>query len=183
LTGLSRRHLATSRTEAPMPKRSYPRVRYTGELATPIRMQEYKNVDAAIEIIDNRLTTLASVHNVDLEGPNAGWDLAIALAHAHVPGLRLPKLRKPRRQATWLAGRGELLRWEIDAARKNFNGRIAKAIAHLRADKTKLWSEWPLETLAARYREACRRYRSASQPERIKLALMAHDAKRLIYVP
>jgi hypothetical protein len=157
----------------PMPKRSYPRTQYTGELATPIRLRDYENLDAALEAYDKKVETLASVHNVDLESPNAGWDLAIALAHAHVPGLRLPKVRGPRRKATWLAGLGEVLRWEVDAARKRFNGKIGKAIAHLCADKSKVWSKHPPETLATRYREASKRYRSASQRDRITLALMA----------
>jgi hypothetical protein len=68
-----------------------------GNLATPIRLRGYENVDAVVEALDNKLETLASVHNVNLENPNAGWDLAIALAHAHVPGLRLPKFRGSRR--------------------------------------------------------------------------------------
>jgi hypothetical protein len=156
-----------------MPKRSYPRFKYTGELATPIRLQA--NDSAAIDAYDAKLTMLASVHNVDLEGPNAGWDLAIALAHAHVPGLRLPKVRIPRRTATWLAGLGEALRWEVDATRKQFKCTICKAIAHLRADKKKVWSEYPQKTLETRHREASRRYRSASQRDRITLALMARN--------
>lgn len=161
-----------------MPKRSYPRAQYTGELATPIRLRDYENnLDAAVEALDSRLEMLASVHNVNLENANAGWDLAIALAHAHVPGLQLPKVRGPRREATWMAGLGEAWRWEVDAARKLFKGKIGKAIAHLRADKSKVWSKHPPQTLAARYRDASRRYRSASQRDRIALALMARAAK------
>ena len=41
-------------------KRPYPRVRYTGELATPIRTQDYENDNALIDVIDNKLKTLAS---------------------------------------------------------------------------------------------------------------------------
>ena len=82
-----------------MSKRSYPRVRYTGELAKPIRLQDHENDDAAIEAFDNKLKTLASLHQVDPEGPNAGWDLAVALVQAHVPGLRIPSALEESPQA------------------------------------------------------------------------------------
>jgi hypothetical protein len=102
-----------------MSKRPYPRVRYTGELAKPIRMQDYENDNALIDAIDNRLKTLASLYGVDPEDhPNAGWELATLLAHAHVPGLRIPRSRGVRRKATWLAGWGEWLRWEVDDIRE-----------------------------------------------------------------
>ena len=156
-----------------MSKRSYPRFRYTGELAKPIRLQDDQSADVA-EVFKNKLKTLASVHKVNLEGPNAEWVLAIAVMQAHVPGLRVTKGRG--RKRTWLNGLGEALRTEIDATKERLNCTIGKAIAHLRADKSKRWSKYPPQTLAARYRDATRRYRSASQRERIVLTLMARDA-------
>lgn len=159
-----------------MTKRSYPRVRYMGELARPIRLQDHENADAAVEVFDNKLKTLASVHKVDLESPNAGWDLAVELTQAHVPGLRITKGRVRGRKRTWLDGLGEALRGEVNAIRERPNCTVGKAIAHLRADKSKRWSKYPPQTLAARYRDASRRYRSVSPRERIVLVLMARDA-------
>jgi hypothetical protein len=156
-----------------MSKRPYPRVRYTGELAKPIRMQDYENDNALIDAIDNRLKTLASLYGVDPEDhPNAGWELATLLAHAHVPGLRIPRSRGVRRKATWLAGWGEWLRWEVDDIRERDHCTITKAIAQLRADKSKPWRKHPQGTLEARYRDASRRYRAASPRDRIAWALL-----------
>jgi len=144
-------------------------------LATPIRPHDRESDDAAMDAVDHKLTTLALVHNVNLEGPNAGWDLAIALAQAHVPGLRFAEARGGvRRKATWLAGLGELLRREVDDIREQRHCRQGKAIADLRADKSKRWSKIPPLTLAARYGEASRRYRCASQRDRMVLGLMAN---------
>jgi len=162
-----------------MAKRSYRRVRYTGELATPIRLQGHEGDDAAITALDNKLKALASLYHVDLDGPNACWDLTIALAQAHVPGFRLKRARGgARREATWLAGLGEWLRWEVDATKKEFDCTIVQAIARLRADKSKPWHKHKPQTLAARYREADRRYRSGSPRDRIAWALLARDARQ-----
>ena len=161
-----------------MSKRSYPRVRYTGQLAKPIRLQDYENDDAAAQAFENKLTTLASVHNVDLENPNAEWDLAVAVMQAHVPGLQITSGRRRGRKSTWLAGLGELLRREVDDTMQRLNCKPITAIAHLRADKSKSWSNHLPQTLAARCRAASRRYRAASQRDRIVLGLMANAIAR-----
>lgn len=163
-----------------MPKRSHPRVRYTGELAIPLRLQDFENEDALKDAIDNKLKSLTSQYGIDPEDSNAGWELAIALAHAHVPGLRIPRPRGVRRRPTWLAGLGEWLRSEVQAIEKRDKCTITKAIAQLRADKSKPWRQHKPLTLAARYRDASRRYRAASPRDRIAWALLAQEA-RLIW--
>jgi hypothetical protein len=159
-----------------MSERPYPRVRYTGELARPIRLRDYENPDAAAEVIENRLKTLASVHKVNLNSPNASSDLAVALMQAHVPGLRITSGQGRGRKRTWLDGLGEALRIEINDIREQFKITVSEAIARLRGDKSKPWSDHRPQTLAARYRDASRRYRTASQRDRIALALMAREA-------
>ena len=89
-----------------MSKRSYPRFRYTGELAKPIWLQDDQSADVA-EVFKNKLKTLASVHKVNLEGPNAEWVLAIAVMQA--PRSRLAGNKRARPQWTARNGLGEAL--------------------------------------------------------------------------
>jgi len=149
-------------------------VTYTGELARPIRAKDCSNVDKVIETLQSRLPALAEFHGVNLEAHNAIPSLLFALIQAHVPGFRIQK--PPGRPRTWEDGLGEAWRIEVEETKQRLNCSIRAAIEHLRAEKGTPWSAKSEENLEPRYRDADRRYRSASPRDRIVLALMARKA-------
>ena len=157
-----------------MARRRNWRVPYTGELARPIRVRDYPDVDKIIETLKSRLPALAEFHGVDLEADDAIPSLLFALIRAHVPGFRIQN--PPGRPRTWEDGLGEAWRIEVEETKQRLNCNTRAAIARLRAEKGTPWSAKSEENLEPRYREADRRYRSASKRDRIVLALMARKA-------
>lgn len=153
-----------------MARRRNGRVPYTGELARPIRA-DYSDIDKVIETLKSRLPALAEFHGVDPEAHDAVPNLLFALIQAHVPGFRIQK--PPGRPRTWEDGLGEAWRIEVEETKQRLNCSIRAAIAHLRAEQGTPWSSKSEENLEPRYRDAERRYRSASPRDRIALVLMA----------
>lgn len=166
-----------------MPKRAWPLIRYTAELAQPIYapvaglppelVQEAE--DRAYDTLNGKFPGLFALYEIDPD-EEQGWKmLTYALAMEHVPGMRILYEPGPRpaRQRTCQAGLGEELLKDVE---EKANGKlsIAATIRELRKDPNKTWREHPQETLETRCHEARRRRRVMLQ-RRAELAKIIPD--------
>jgi len=155
-----------------MPQRKRAAIRYPTQLTEPVRPADLDDEDA-VRNLAIKLAALAKFHQVDLDAPHGVFRLVLALARAHVPGFKLRAPPGPRR--TWQNGLGEALRIDVTDTMKRLNCGVGKAIAYLHADDKTPWSKHPIVTLAARYRDASRRYRAASQRDRLALVMLTRN--------
>jgi hypothetical protein len=156
-----------------MPQRKRAAIRYPRELTEPVPPADLDDENAFVRTLAIKLAALAKFHQVDLDAPGVGLRLALALAITHVPGFKLRAPPGPRR--TWQNGLGEALRIDVTDTMKRLNCGVGKAIAYLHADDKTPWSKHPIVTLAARYRDASRRYRAASPRERLALVMLTRN--------
>ncbi len=155
------------------PKRAWPRMHYTGELAQPIYAPvaglppdlAEEAEDRAYTTLNEKFRSLFALYEID-PGADQSWHmLCIGLAMEHVPGMRILYEPRPRsaRQPTWQAGLGEELLKDVGEEQANGELSIAAAIRELRKDPSKPWRKHPQQTLETRHREARQRRERAKQ--------------------
>jgi hypothetical protein len=135
--------------------------RYTGELATPIYEPVAVGGEAeakrrAVERQILKIDMLFDWYSIGPDEPDAAALLAVKLAEAHVPGMRVlreaPKLRG--RKRTWKDGLWLELVRDVDALPPDKKLNFEQAIGELRKDKEKPWRTYTKANLITRYREA-----------------------------
>jgi hypothetical protein len=143
------------------------RAKYKGELAEPIYEPiggvnaEVMRAAAEARARDSqvkKIEALLAWYEIDPAAPDAWIKLAVTLALAHVPGLKVVHdLKRSRgRKKTWRAGLGIELVRDVEAVLKAKPPRTttADAIRFLMKDKTRIWKDHTEPNLLTRHREA-----------------------------
>ena len=136
-----------------MSKRPKSRKQYVGEFLKPI----YRSSKAEQQQIDKFLNLFA-VYDIDLDGEDEPFLLlAVKLANAHVPGLRIVEHRGGREQK-WKAGLWKDLVRDVAAKKAKRKISTREAIRALRKEDPK-WAQFTQENLETRHREGIKRDR------------------------
>ena len=131
-----------------MSKRPKSRKRYVGEFLKPI----YRSSEAEQQQID-KFINLFAVYDIDLDGEDDPFLLlAIKLANAHVPGLRIVEHRGGR-ERKWKGGLWKDLVRDVAARKAKSKMSTRAAIRALREEDPK-WAQFTQENLETRHREA-----------------------------
>jgi hypothetical protein len=140
---------------------------YSEELATPI-YEPVPDVDGDLSAIEAeaerrvfeqrvlKMEKLFDWYSIDPDDPDPGMVLAVKLALAHVPGMRVlqePQKRRGRKR-TWKDGLDRELLRDVDALRQTEKLNYEGAIEKLRKDKKKRWGSYTQANLIARHRDA-----------------------------
>lgn len=165
-----------------MAKASAKRRIYTGVLNTPIYepvlsaglLKDAFNVEAKKRTLRTQLQKfrlLFDFYQLDSRSEESGFDLAFALAKAHVPGMQvISSTRKVGRTARWRRESSDLVR-DVDALLASKKAKTLKrAYEILKSDKSKPWHKDTVESLGTRHREARAASRKAKDAEKEILA-------------
>jgi len=130
---------------------------YTGALAELIYLDRNEIVDQALARIVQKIPLLFEHYKVNPHDKNCWQRLAIRLALAHVPGLKV-SMRRGGRKPIWKgkAGRGGELVRAVEYEHSRTGVGIQDALLKLKEDKLGMWKGYTVENLGARYREAKR---------------------------
>jgi hypothetical protein len=150
------------------------RTKYTGQLAEPIYepigglLAEFTRNAAERRAQEQQVLKLRALfawYGIDSTTPDAFTGLAIALALAHVPGMKVIHDFKRRRgrKRSWKAGLGVELVRDVEALQAQRVMTTKEAIQALRKNKTKGWHDFTEQNLTTRHREA----RTAERKRRI----------------
>jgi hypothetical protein len=163
---------------------------YTGALAQPIYPEDYYKVrglgqaiqEPDIAAINKRavekLWLLFEHYKIDPSDEQSWQELAMSLALAHVPGLRLANRPKPGRKPTWKAEPGDEWVRAVDDVKSRTGKSTKKAIAELLEEPK--WRTYTSQrnispqSLEARYWEARRRQKKLASLQK-KLASLQED--------
>jgi hypothetical protein len=163
--------------------------KYTGPLADPIYepigllgglpgVREAAQARAREQQI-LKFRILFNWHGIDPDAPNAWSALAIALALAHVPGMKVVhELKRARgRKKSWKAGLGLKLVRDVENLRAKKPMTTLAAIQALKKNIAKGWSTHSEANLITRHREA----RKAEQRRRaLAKQLMASPSSQMM---
>lgn len=148
-----------------------------GELPDPVPQQPSANLSQdnladqvrhqKREAVQRNLSALAKQFGIDPEAPDVCERLAMAMTPTR------PK-RTTGRKPTWLAGLGAALRKDLQNTKAQFDCSDNEATRRLSKDKSTPWCKYPPQTLAARYRDECRRRRHAFR-DSIAVSLMCQE--------
>jgi hypothetical protein len=144
---------------------------YTGALAQPIYLEDHykftgglgqaireRDVAAIRKRAAKKMRLLFKHYKID-PSDEQGWQkLAMSLARAHVPGLRVANRSKPGRKPTWKTGLGDKFRHAVEDLKSRTGKGTKEAIAELQ--KKPKWKTYTAQSLGARYREARRRQKA-----------------------
>lgn len=143
---------------------------YTGDLATPIyEPAGHGHSDAEVmqriaEQLGLKLNKLFEWYAIDPNKPDAGLDLALKLAMAHVPGMQVVfELSKRGRKRTWKDGLASELVRDVATLQQTKKMSSKKAIEELREDKEKQWGTYTNVNLITRHREARKHHRRLTE--------------------
>jgi hypothetical protein len=136
-------------------ERKRPASEYAGALAQPICLDRKEPVDQAMERILRKIPLLFEHYKVDPHDKNCWQPLAVRLALAHVPGLKL-SMRRGGRKRTWKAGQGDELVRAVEDVQSRMGVGKQDALRKLHKDKLGKWKGYTVENLGSRYREAKR---------------------------
>jgi hypothetical protein len=146
--------------------------KYAGALAQPIYVDDYKqlvgglgqweelNIAAMSKRASEKMQLLFKHYKIDPSEEQSWKELAISLAHAHVPGLQPAFRAKPGRKPTWKAEQGDELVRAVEDVKSRTGKRTKEAIAELREQPGGMWKRHTPQNLGARYRESRRRQKA-----------------------
>jgi hypothetical protein len=154
------------------PAEEIARPNYTGALAQPIYWEDHYKFTGGlgqpiqepdIAAINKRavekMWLLFEHYKIDPSDEQSWQDLAMSLALAHVPGLRLANRPKPGRKPTWKTGLGDEWVRAVQEVKSQTGKRTKYAIRKLQKDNPGTWGRYTAANLGVRYREACREAR------------------------
>ena len=156
----------TKRRQPAASQEAAERVRYTGELASPVvepginsglpgnsALSKNFAKRSAAEKLARKLHLLFAWYQIDDDDSQKCWSrLAIALALDHVPGMKIVESERSRKPSFWKDGGYRLLIEDLDAIRSHGRMTIPQAIEALKKQKPVRWQK--RHSLEARLREA-----------------------------